>query len=75
MDKLGGTLYEVLDPNKLSTDGTVALKGISFSHNGRYLAYVIARNGSDWQEIYVKDLTTGKDLADHIEWAKFGNAA
>ncbi|MBF1553453.1 MAG: S9 family peptidase, partial [Prevotella salivae] len=35
MDKLGGTLYEVLDPNKLSTDGTVALKGISFSHNGR----------------------------------------
>ena len=62
MDKLGGTLYEVLDPNKLSTDGTVALKGISFSHNGRYLAYVIARNGSDWQEIYVKDLTTGNGL-------------
>ena len=75
MDKLGGTLHEVLDPNKLSSDGTVALKSISFSHNGRYMAYIVSRNGSDWQEIYVKDLETGQDLTDHIEWAKFSNAS
>ena len=42
-----------LDPNTLSKDGTVALKNISFPHNGKYMAYVISRNGSDWEEIYV----------------------
>lgn len=74
MDELGGALYEFLDPNKLSTDGTVALQGISFSKDGRYMAYVISRSGSDWQEIYVKDVATGELLSDHIEWAKFGGA-
>ena len=65
----------LLDPNKLSTDGTVALKSISFSNDGKYLAYVISRNGSDWEEIYVKDVATGKLLDDHIVWAKFTDAA
>lgn len=63
-----------LDPNALSTDGTVALKGIYFSHNGRYMAYVISRSGSDWEEIYVKDCQTGRDINDHIVWAKFTGA-
>lgn len=63
-----------LDPNTLSTDGTVALKGIYFSHNGRYMAYVISRSGSDWEEIYVKDCQTGCDIDDHIVWAKFTSA-
>ncbi|MCI6671080.1 MAG: prolyl oligopeptidase family serine peptidase [Prevotella sp.] len=63
-----------LDPNQLSTDGTVALQGISFSNNGKYMAYVISRSGSDWKEIYVKDVVTGRLLDDHIEWAKFSGA-
>lgn len=63
-----------LDPNKLSNDGTVALKGVYFSNNGRYMAYVISRNGSDWEEIYVKDCQTGADTSDHIVWAKFTGA-
>ncbi len=63
-----------LDPNALSTDGTVALKGIYFSHNGKYMAYVISRSGSDWEEIYVKDCQTGRDIDDHIVWAKFTGA-
>ena len=74
MNELGGTLHEFLDPNKLSTDGTVALQDISFSKDGKHMAYVISRSGSDWQEIYVKDVATGKLLPDHIEWAKFGGA-
>lgn len=63
-----------LDPNTLSSDGTVALKAISFSHDNRYMAYVVSRNGSDWEEIYVKDVATGEVLADHIMWAKFTTA-
>lgn len=64
-----------LDPNTLSADGTVALKSVSFSHNGKYMAYSISRNGSDWQEFYVMDVINGKLLSDHIEWAKFSGAA
>ena len=74
MDELGGPLREFLDPNKLSDDGTVALQSTSFSKDGKYMAYVISRSGSDWQEIYVKDIATGELLTDHIEWAKFGGA-
>ena len=74
MDKLGGEARVFLDPNKLSDDGTVALKGISFSNDGKYLAYTISRSGSDWEEIYVMDVKTQKLLADHIVWAKFTNA-
>jgi len=74
MDTLDGEQRVFLDPNTLSSDGTVALKSISFSHDGKYLAYTISRSGSDWEEIYVRDIATGKDLADHIEWAKFTGA-
>jgi len=69
-----GTPSMVLDPNTLSTDGTVALQHVNFSPDGKYMAYVITRNGSDWNEIYVIDLTTGKTLDDHIVWAKFTDA-
>ena len=75
MDELGGEPRVFLDPNKLSTDGTVALKGVKFSHNGKYAAYDISRSGSDWEEFYVIDLKTGQLTNDHIEWAKFSNAA
>ena len=75
MDQLGGTPRVFLDPNKLSTDGTVALQGVYFSNNGKYAAYTISRSGSDWQEFYVVDLKTGQLTTDHIEWAKFSGAA
>jgi len=64
----------LLDPNKLSDDGTVSLGGLSLSNDGKYLAYTIQRSGSDWVEIYVMDIATKELLPDHIEWAKFTGA-
>ena len=64
-----------LDPNTLSEDGTVALKGCYFSHDGKYMAYTISRSGSDWEEIFLMDAETLELLPDHIEWAKFTEAA
>lgn len=61
----------LLDPNALSADGTVALSGLSFSKDGKYLAYSISRSGSDWTEIYVMDVATRTLLNDKIEWVKF----
>ena len=73
-DADGGEPEVLLDPNKLSDDGTVSLGGMSLSHDGKYLAYTIQRSGSDWIEIYVKDVETKELLPDHIEWAKFSGA-
>jgi prolyl oligopeptidase len=65
----------LLDPNKLSKDGTVAVSLFSASRNGKYGAYGISRGGSDWVEIFVKDLATGVDLADHLQWVKFSGVS
>ena len=65
----------LLDPNLLSKDGTVALSGVSISPSGKYLAYSISRGGSDWQEWYIRDVKTGKDLKDHVMWSKFSGAS
>lgn len=74
-DSLGGEAKILLDPNKLSDDGTVSLSSISFSKDRKYLAYVISRSGSDWNEIYVMNTETGEVLEDHIMWAKFTGAS
>ena len=75
MDSPDGEPRVLLDPNTLSDDGTVALKGVYFSSEGKYLAYSISRSGSDWQEFYVMDTATRELLPDHIQWAKFSGAA
>ena len=75
MDSPDGEPRVLLDPNTLSDDGTVALKGTYFSRDCRYMAYSISRSGSDWQEFYVLDMQTKTLLSDHIEWAKFSGAA
>ncbi|NDV45840.1 S9 family peptidase [Paludibacter sp. 221] len=61
----------LLDPNELSQDGTVALSRISFSKDGKYLAYSISKSGSDWNEIYVMNIQTKELLDDHVQWVKF----
>ncbi len=65
----------LLDPNTLSEDGTVALAGYSVSNDGKYLAYQISKGGSDWNEIMVKEIESGKILEDHIKWIKFSGIA
>ena len=64
-----------LDPNRLSPDGTVALTDYRVSPNGKLFAYGLARAGSDWQEWKVRDVATGADLPDLLEWVKFSAAA
>jgi prolyl oligopeptidase len=52
----------------------VALAGESFTKDGRYMAYATQSSGSDWQTWHVKDVATGRDRSDTIEWSKFSNA-
>lgn len=72
---LDGEPRQLLDPNTLSADGTVALTGIAVSADGKWLAYSLSDAGSDWQEWRVRAVESGTDLADHIRWSKFSGAS
>ena len=65
----------LLDPNTLSSDGTVALSILAFTEDGRTLVYGTSGSGSDWQEFRVRDVTTKEDRSDHLKWIKFSSAA
>ncbi|MEQ8786016.1 MAG: prolyl oligopeptidase family serine peptidase [Pirellulaceae bacterium] len=70
-DGLDGEPRLLLDPNKLSDDGTVHLSAWRLSDDGDYLAYGLSSAGSDWKEWKVRDTRTGEDLADDLKWIKF----
>ncbi len=72
---LDGQADVLLDPNTLSKDGTVALAASEPSLDGKLLAYATSGAGSDWLEIHVRDIASGKDLADHLKWVKFSGLA
>lgn len=72
---LGAEAKVLIDPNKLSDDGTMALSGFAISDDGNLAAYSISSGGSDWVEWHVRDVETGEDLPDVIQWSKFSGAS
>ena len=67
---LDGTPEVLLDPNKLSADGTTRLGQFSLSKDGKYLGYGVSQGGSDWTDVYVMDVATKEKQSDHLEWVK-----
>lgn len=61
----------ILDPHVFSEDGTAAITNIAFDQDGEKLAYAVSYNGSDWQEIRIKNLNTGEDYPELLQWCKF----
>lgn len=74
-DTFGGENRVLLDPNALSIDGTVSVASFIPSEDGKLLAYALSSGGSDWEEIRVRDIATGKDLDDRVRWVKFSEAS
>jgi len=72
---LSGPPEVLLDPNKLSTDGSISLGSLAFSKDDKYLCYGISRGGSDWREFYVMDVQTKKLTSDYIKWSKFSGTS
>jgi prolyl oligopeptidase len=68
---IGGKEVELIDPNKLSTDGTVSLSMFSVSRDAKYMAYATSKAGSDWETINILDVEAKKTIADKLEWVKF----
>ncbi len=72
---LKGNPEVVLDPNKLSADGTTRLGVFSLSKDGKYAVCGFSKGGSDWQVYEVMDMATLKMLPDKVEWVKVSQAA
>ena len=75
MASLSASPRVLIDPNTLSSDGTVALTDTIVSPDGRLLAYGVSASGSDWQEWRVRDIETGTDTADILKWIKFSSVS
>lgn len=65
----------LIDPNLFSDDGTVAMTNYAISDDGNWIAYALSKHGSDWQEIFIRNVTTKEDQEDHIKHVKFTNIA
>ena len=75
LTNLDGEPRVLIDPNQWSDDGTVSLSSYSVSDDGKFIAYGISSSGSDWREWKVKNIETGEDLTDHLQWVKFSGVS
>jgi len=60
-----------LDPNTFTEDGTISLGGLSFSKDGKTLAYSISEGGSDWRKILIMNTETKDIVEDTLVDIKF----
>jgi prolyl oligopeptidase len=62
----------LIDPNLLSSDGSVALRGVHVSHDGKWAAYKLSANAADMATLYVMEVATGEvSKIDTIEGARY----
>jgi prolyl oligopeptidase len=73
MESLTAVPRVLIDPNAWSKDGTVALGTVKVSPDGRYAAFGRQEAGSDWSNVRVLEVETGKELADELKWIKFSS--
>ncbi|PRY13174.1 prolyl oligopeptidase [Pontibacter ummariensis] len=65
----------LVDPKDISATDRINLKGYKVSQSSDLLAYQFSRNGSDWAEIKVVELKSGRHRPDHLRFVKFSNIA
>ena len=68
---LEATPSVLLDPNAISTDGSLAFIGMTSNHAGTRIAYGLSIGGGDWQTWRVRDVATAKDLPDELGHIKY----
>jgi prolyl oligopeptidase len=72
---LEGAPELLLDPNKLSADGTSRLHALTVSKDGQYCAYAVSTGGADWEEAHVMEVGTRKVATDDLKGLKFSTLA
>ncbi len=74
-DALDAEPRVVLNPNMLSADGTVAVTTAAIDWDGKRLAYGLSRSGSDEQEVKIRNIDTGSDYDESLQWCRFTTIA
>ena len=74
-DTLADEPSVLIDPNAWSKDGTVALGGMAFSDDGKYVCYSVSEAGSDWNTWYTMEIASRTVLPEKLKWSKFSGAA
>jgi prolyl oligopeptidase len=71
-----GDAKVLLDPNTMSSDGSVALRGVSPSYDGKWVAYKLSKNAADHATMYLMDVASGKvSEVDTIDGARYAYAS
>ena len=70
VDAQGNHPQVLLDPNTFRSDGTAALCGLASSRDGSLLAFGLAQAGSDWCEWRIRNVESGQDLPEVLQWTK-----
>ncbi len=65
----------VINPNLLSPDGTIAITAAAVSEDGKLLAYALSTSGSDQQEIKIRNIDSGQDFNEALQWCRFTEIA
>ncbi|PKL75244.1 MAG: S9 family peptidase, partial [Candidatus Melainabacteria bacterium HGW-Melainabacteria-1] len=65
----------LLNPNAINSQGIVAVMNADPSRDGKWLAYSLSQRGSDWQEVRIRNVDSGEDLPDLLQYTKFAGIA
>ncbi len=68
-----GAKRVLLDPNQLSSDGSVSIGHYFPSPDGKFMAYTLKQNNADQATLYIMDVDSGKNLPDIIEGARYAD--
>ena len=63
----------LLDPNKLSEDGSISVSNVQYSRDGRVMSYKLKKNNADQATLYFMDVESGVNLPDKIEAARYAS--
>ncbi|MFZ0861384.1 MAG: prolyl oligopeptidase family serine peptidase [Candidatus Sulfotelmatobacter sp.] len=74
-DGLNGPDRVLVDANKLSADGTIALDWYYPSETGKYVAYGTSPSGSEMSTLHIIETKTGTILRDTIERTRAASVA
>ncbi len=72
-DGIAGHDRALVDPNRMSAQGTVSLDWFYPSWDGSLLAYGTSKDGSENSVLHIKNVDTGKDLPDVITRARYAS--
>jgi prolyl oligopeptidase len=72
---LAGRDEVVMDPHPLSADHTTSVSYLDVSQDGKLVAIGTRQGGADEVQVSFRDVDAGRDLADRLPRARYGNIA